>query len=221
MTSLKFHGHACFSINFDDQSILLDPWLTGNPAVGRIPDDLRPTMILVTHNHNDHVGDAVELSKRFGVPLISTPSAGRHYLGEGANVTRLHLGGRLKFDWGSIKCVQALHDSPLAVGETWRVELGAPCGFIVDVHGKRFYHAGDTALFGDMALFAPIDVAMLPIDGKMVMEPEDGVIAARLLDAALVVPMHWREEDPHRFVKLLADDGRKGVVMAAEEAMDV
>ncbi|HEV7657824.1 MAG TPA: metal-dependent hydrolase [Mycobacteriales bacterium] len=221
MTSLKFHGHACFSINFDDTSLLIDPWLTGNPEIGTIPDGLNPTHILVTHNHTDHVGDAIALSKRFGADIITTPSAGRHYLGEGATVTRLHLGGRLKFDWGSIKCVQAIHDSPLAVGETWRVELGAPCGFVVDVHGKRFYHAGDTALFGDMALFAPIDVAMLPIDGKMVMEPEDAVIAARLLDAALVVPMHWRQEDPERFVTLLAEDGRKGTVLAREQTLEI
>ncbi|MFF0223405.1 MBL fold metallo-hydrolase [Streptomyces sp. NPDC004629] len=125
----------------------------------------------------------------------------------------LHLGGRLTLDGASIKCVPAVHDSPLGIGENWRVELGAPCGFVVDIDGTTIYHAGDTALFGDMALFAPVDVALLPIDGRMVMEPVDAVRAAQILQARTVIPMHWRDQDPHAFVDRLADARIAGHVM--------
>lgn len=220
MPTIQFYGHACFGVFTEDVNLLIDPWLSGNPEIGRIPDDLRPpTHILVTHNHRDHVGDAIELSKRYNAPIVATPSGARHYKGEGASIERLHIGGRLKFGWGSIKCVPAFHDSPLAVGETWRVELGAPCGFVVHLDGKSVYHAGDTALYGDMALFAPVDVALLPIDGRMVMEPVDAVQAARFMKAGLVIPMHWRTEDPHAFVKLVEQEGMRGRVMERDEQL--
>lgn len=221
MATLVFHGHACFSLQSGSTTVLIDPWLLGNPEVGRIPEGLEPTHILVTHNHRDHVGDAIMLSQKFSAPIVSTPSAARHYMGEGATVERLHLGGRLKYPWGSIKCVPAFHDSPLAIGQTFRIDLGAPCGFVVEMDGKRVYHGGDTALYGDMALFAPIDVALIAIDGRMVMEPEDAVVAARLMDAKMVIPMHWRDEDPEEFVRLVLADGRQGRVMKKEERMEL
>ena len=199
MPSIKFHAHATFELNGAGQRILIDPWFRKNPAFGYLPEDLNPTLILVTHNHGDHVGDAIELSKTYGVPIVTTPSAARHYEGEGATTHRLHLGGSLKFDWGDIKCVPAVHDSPLAIGETWRVELGAPCGFVVTLEGYKVYHAGDTALYGDMALFAPVDLALLPIDGNYVMEADDAVRAAGLLQAKRVFPMHWRDQAPEAF----------------------
>lgn len=217
MVEIKYYGHACFSLNSGDVSVLIDPWLTGNPEVGRIPDDVRPTHILVTHNHEDHVGDAIELSTRHGAPIITTPHAARHYMAEGATALRLHLGGRQKFEWGSVKCVPAFHDSPLAVGGTFRLLLGAPCGFVITIGGKSIYHAGDTCLFGDMSLFAPVDVAMLPIDGTMTMEPSDAVRAAQFLQADLVLPMHVRDEDPHAFVKSLEAEGIRGLAMANNE----
>jgi len=220
MATLKFHGHACFSIFNDDVHLIIDPWLSGNPDIGKIPDDLRPpTHILVTHNHNDHVGDAVALSKQFDAPIISTPSAARHYRGEGATMDRLHIGGRMPIPGGSIKGTPAFHDSPLAIGENWRVELGAPCGFVVTLDGVSVYHAGDTALFGDMALYGPVDVALLPIDGRMVMEPVDAVRAAEFLDAALTIPMHWRSQDPAAFVKLVEASGRRGRVLERNEEL--
>ncbi|KDQ71171.1 metal-dependent hydrolase [Streptomyces halstedii] len=222
MPALRFYGHACFGLETTTLNLLIDPWLSGNPELGAIPSDLRPpTHILVTHNHRDHVGDAIELSKTYGAPIITTPSAARHYKGEGAATAPLHLGGRLPLDGASVKCVNAIHDSPLGIGETWRVELGAPCGFVVDIDKKSVYHAGDTALFGDMALFAPVDVALLPIDGRMVMEPADAVRAAQLLQAGTVVPMHWRDQDPHAFVGLLTDAGITGHVMKNGETREL
>ncbi|MGH3756806.1 metal-dependent hydrolase [Actinophytocola sp.] len=221
MVRIKYYGHACFALDAGDTSVLIDPWLTGNPEVGHIPDDVRPTLILVTHNHEDHVGDAIELSKRHGAPIVATPHAARHYIAEGAAAIRLHLGGRERFEWGSVKCVPAFHDSPIGTGTTFRLLLGAPCGFVVTIGGKRVYHAGDTCLFGDMDLFAPVDVAMLPMDGKMTMEPADAVRAAKFTQAGLVLPMHARQEDPHAFVKLLAEEGIQGRAMARGETLEL
>ena len=220
MGKLTFHGHACFTIEVGGTSILIDPWLSGNPEVGHIPDIVQPDLILVTHNHGDHAGDAVELSRRFGAPIVATPALARHYSGEGAETLSMHVGGRRRFEWGSVKAVQAIHDSPLSVGQSWRVDLAAPCGFIVEADGRRLYHAGDTCLMMDMKLFAPIDIAMLPIDGLMVMEPEDAVIAAEFLDAGLVIPMHWRQQDPNAFVELLEESGRSGRVLAKAESFE-
>jgi len=207
MVTLKFHGHATFQLFGAGQSILIDPWFRGNPELGAIPDDLDPTLILVTHNHTDHVGDAIAISRKYGVPIVATPSLSRHYEGEGATANRVHLGGRLVYDWGTIKCVPAFHDSPLAIGETWRVELGAACGFVVTLDGVSVYHAGDTALYSDMQLFAPVDVALLPIDGKMVMEPADAIRAGQFLQARTLIPMHWRSEDPKAFAELAKQHG--------------
>lgn len=207
MSSVVFFGHACFAVETADQQILIDPWLTGNPEMARIPEEVHPNLILVTHNHVDHVGDAIELSKKFGAPIVATPSNARHYMAEGASVTLLHLGGRAKYPWGSVKSVPAFHDSPLSIGATWRVDLGAASGFVVEAGGKTIYHAGDTCLFGDMRLWAPVDFALLPIDGVMTMEPKDAIRAAGFLEAEMVIPMHWREEDPDAFVAAAVEAG--------------
>jgi L-ascorbate metabolism protein UlaG (beta-lactamase superfamily) len=207
-----FWGQSCWQMKIDGVELLIDPWLTGNPQLGYIPDGLNPDYILVTHNHTDHVGDAIPLAKKHGSTIIATPSHARHYEAEGAKAERLHLGGRKRFEWGSIKAVQAFHDSPLSIGNSWRVELGAECGFVIEAEGKKIYHAGDTCLFSDMSLWAPVDVALLPMDGQMVMESEDAVRAAQFLEADLTIPIHWRSADPHEFVRMLGAVGLRGQV---------
>jgi len=221
MITLKFHGHATFQIYGAGQSILIDPWFRGNPEIGAVPDDLDPTLILVTHNHTDHVGDAIEISKRYKAPIVTTPSLARHYEGEGATSNRVHLGGRLVYDWGTIKCVPAFHDSPLAIGETWRVDLGAACGFVLTIDEVSIYHAGDTALYSDMQLFAPVDYALLPIDGKMVMEPADAVRAGRFLQARTLIPMHWRQEDPDAFAESARAAGFDSFAMSRGQTVEL
>jgi L-ascorbate metabolism protein UlaG (beta-lactamase superfamily) len=120
---------------------------------------------------------------------------------QGAKVINAHIGGKFKFDFGSVKLFPALHSSSLDDVHT----LGTAVSFMINMGGKNLYHAGDTALFGDMALISEqynIDVAMLPIGGLYTMDSEDAVRAEKLLRAKKVVPMHygkWSEADPYEF----------------------
>ncbi len=224
---VKSLGHATFLLIEGKDRLLFDPWLEANTYLkaatgGKVPDDINPSLILTTHLHGDHFADAIPMAKKYNVPIVSTPEVARHCMGEGAKVVRIHLGGREFFPFGTVKAVQAFHSCPHAIGQTWRGEGGVPCAFVLEFHGKRFYFAGDTALMMDMQLWAPIDVAFLCIDGKMVMPPEDAVRAAEFLQAKVVIPMHWREEDPKAFIKLLESKTKaKGVLLQALETWDV
>lgn len=206
MIKIKFYGHACFSLEKDGQVVLIDPWLRENPVVSAFPEGLRPALILATHGHHDHLGDAVEISKRVGCPILAVPELVSFCAKQGATTTVGHYGGTLSFDFGTVKIVPAWHTSSVMVGDE-RVYAGSPCGFVIRFHGRTFYHAGDTALFGDMKLIGdatPLDYAFLPIGDLATMGIEDAVVAVELLRPRLVIPMHYNTweriaQDPQGF----------------------
>lgn len=192
MPRIRFYGHACFRLEQGDVQVLIDPFFTGNPHIKEIPADLRPTNILVTHGHGDHLGDAIELAKANGATILATPELAGYCGRQGAAVDGAHMGGTVRFPWGSVKLVPAFHSS--SVGPNLDIYAGNPVGMVVRFHGLTFYHAGDTCLFGDMRLIGEgndLDVAYLPIGGHYTMDTEDALKAIELLRPRAIIPGHY------------------------------
>ncbi|MBX6753791.1 metal-dependent hydrolase [Thermorudis peleae] len=201
--TVRYLGHAAFVIEADGKQVVIDPFLTGNPLAAAKPEELSPVAILVTHAHNDHVGDAVAISKRTKAPIIATFELGSYLASQGAEAIPANHGGTVKFDGGSAKLVPAWHTS--TYGDTFAAP-GVPAGFVVRFGGKVLYFAGDTCLFGDMALIGEegLDLAVLPIGDHFTMGPADAVRAVKLLKPRVVIPCHYNtfppiQQDPHAF----------------------
>jgi L-ascorbate metabolism protein UlaG (beta-lactamase superfamily) len=224
MVKLRYLGHSAFTIFDGRRTIIIDPFLSGNNDAPFRARDIVADLILVTHAHNDHLGDAIEMSKRSNSPILCSFELGMYCESQGAKVINAHIGGKFKFDFGSVKLFPALHSSSLDDVHP----LGTAVSFIINIGGKTLFHAGDTALFGDMALISEqynIDIAMLPIGGIYTMDAEDAVRAEKLLKAKKVVPMHygkWSEADPYEFRDHIADQGiGTAVVMRPGDAIIV
>jgi len=189
---LTYLGHSCFFVETAQARLIIDPFLTGNPAATVTAADVRCDYILVSHGHEDHTGDALALSKQNNAPIIANYEITEYYAAKGAKTHGMNPGGGFNFPFGRVKLTIAHHTSSLEAGLN-PIYLGVPCGILLQADGKTLYHAGDTALFLDMQLIgrAAIDVAMLPIGDNFTMGPEDAVTALTFLKPRLAVPMHY------------------------------
>jgi L-ascorbate metabolism protein UlaG (beta-lactamase superfamily) len=186
---LRFLGHACFSLSEGDTTVLIDPFLTGNPKAAIAAEDVKATVILLTHGHADHVGDTVSVAKRTGAPVIAITELAGEIGEEGVDVQDPNLGGTVKLDWGWVKIVPAWHTSTTPKGT-----VNTPAGLLINFFDHVVYHLGDTCLFSDLQLVgkrAPIDVALMCIGGHYTMDRTDAVDAAQLVGAKTVVPCHY------------------------------
>jgi L-ascorbate metabolism protein UlaG (beta-lactamase superfamily) len=191
----EFLGHSCWRLTDGAHTLLIDPWLTDNPKAAIRADDVdRADAILLSHAHFDHLGDAIPIARRTGATVVSTFELVGHCQSEGVeNGHGMNLGGAHAFPWGKVKLVQAFHTSSCGSGPDVKA-MGEPCGFILHFGGLTIYHSGDTAIFGDMALYGrlyPMDLALLPIGDNFTMGPEDALEAVRLLQPKHVAPMHY------------------------------
>jgi L-ascorbate metabolism protein UlaG (beta-lactamase superfamily) len=186
-------GHAAFLLEDGDARVLVDPFLTGNPKAARSADEVDPTHILLTHGHADHIGDAVDIARRTGAPVVAIVELANELmedLGAGHDVRDPNLGGTITFDWGWVKLVQAWHTavSPKGTPHT-------PAGLVIHIGGRTVYHLGDTALFSDLQLIGhragPVDVALMCIGGHYTMDRHDAVTACDLIGARQVIPCHY------------------------------
>ena len=196
--TLTYIGHSAFQLSDGTKTVLIDPFVTGNPAATISADSLSPDAILITHAHNDHVGDAIEIAKRVDCPVVTTVELSHVLSSKGVKqVQGGNFGGTLSFPGGTAKIVPAWHSSTYHDGEN-AVAQGIPAGFVVRFGGVTIYFAGDTCLFGDMALIGDeeLDAAMLPIGDYFTMGPADAVKAAKLLRAPLIVPCHYNTFPP-------------------------
>lgn len=226
-TKVTYYGHACFLIERGGTGVLIDPFLTGNPVVAEYPAALKPTVILVSHAHGDHIGDAVQIATSTGACLVSLPEIASHAAEQGATVAAGNMGGRVNFDFGFVKFVPAWHSSSLPGSN---LSVGTPCGFIVKFFDHVFYHAGDTSVFGDMRLIAeltPVDVALVPIGGLYTMDVPEAVKAVQLIEPKIVIPMHYNtwpviEVDPEEFkTRVEAMTAARCVIMRPGATWDV
>ncbi|MBK9125191.1 MAG: metal-dependent hydrolase [Chloroflexi bacterium] len=195
MTAISFTwlGHSTFLFDFDGHKLLVDPFLTGNPAAPTSASELPADLIVVSHGHGDHVTDVVSIANRTGAKVLSNVEVGgwfdKHGLNKGHSVG-MNTGGT--FDAGFVKVtfVQAFHSSSMPDGSYG----GNPQGFVLTApDGRRLYYSGDTALFGDMALFGEdgLAAAFLCIGDHYTMGVRDSVRATKLLAPKFVVPMHY------------------------------
>jgi L-ascorbate metabolism protein UlaG (beta-lactamase superfamily) len=212
---IRYLGHSAFHL-IGPKNIVIDPFLSGNPMAAELNGE--PDLILVTHAHGDHLGDAVELSKRYGAPIVCMYDIAQHL--KGVHVYGMNY-GPANIEGVDIVMVPAWHSSSIN-GQ----EIGNPAGYIVKMDGKTVYHAGDTFVFGDMALFnelyGPIDVALLPIGGYFTMGPREAAKAVELLKPKIVVPMHYNtfppiRQDPEEFKRLVADKAEVRILKPGEE----
>jgi L-ascorbate metabolism protein UlaG (beta-lactamase superfamily) len=191
---VRFLGHACFELSDGDATVLIDPFLTGNPKAAIGAEDAAATTILLTHGHADHIGDTVAIAKRTGAPVVAIVELAREIGAEGVDVRDPNLGGTVKFDWGSVKLVPAWHTSTTPKGT-----VNTPAGLVIRFSDTAVYHLGDTCVFSDMALVGkrtPIDVALMCIGGHYTMDRTDAVDAAELIGAKTVIPCHYNTFGP-------------------------
>lgn len=139
---VKFHGHSCFEISNDKTVLLIDPWLTGNPQAVKKANDMKPDYVFITHGHSDHLGDAISIAKDNNSTIIATFELATYCNIQGApKIHPMHIGGDYNFDFGWVKLTQATHGSSF-VDEKAVVCAGNPCGFIIEVDGKKFTTRG-------------------------------------------------------------------------------
>lgn len=201
MPKLTFIGHAAFLLEDTAGNVVaIDPFIEGNPATSMRAKDVKANTILITHAHNDHVGDTVDLAKWNDAKVITVVELGNWLESQGVrDVVGANHGGTVAFNGGMAKFVPAWHSSSFNTGEG-AVAPGVPAGLVVRFDGRTFYFAGDTALFGDMRLIGEekIDVAILPIGDHFTMGPDDAARAAALIDARTVIPCHYNTFPPIR-----------------------
>ncbi|HEX5147033.1 MAG TPA: metal-dependent hydrolase [Conexibacter sp.] len=218
---LRFLGHAAFALSDGGTTVLVDPFLTGNPRAAASADEVDATTILLTHGHADHLGDTVAIAKRTGATVVAVVELANEIGAEGVEVRDPNLGGTETFEWGSVKFVPAWHTSNSPSGTP-----SIAAGLLIDFGGTTVYHLGDTCLFSDLQLVGrnrEIDVALMPIGGHYTMDRHDAVEAARLVGAKTVVPIHYDtfppvETDAQAFkADVEGQTGSKVVVLAPGE----
>jgi L-ascorbate metabolism protein UlaG (beta-lactamase superfamily) len=184
MVTYSYLGHSCFLLDDGKYKVLVDPYLTGNPAASRQADEVDCDFILLSHAHSDHIGDAASIAARTGAAVIGVPEV--LALCPGAATQSMNLGGSKTMPFGKIRMVPALHSSGAAGG--------IACGYVIYIGGTTVYYAGDTALFSDMKLIGQkdeLDYAVLPIGDNFTMGLEDAALAAQWLNVKHVIPVHY------------------------------
>ncbi len=190
--SITWHGHANVQIASNDCNILIDPFFSGNPSTTTSWKNIvPPDVVLVTHAHGDHIGDAIAICQRTKAMLGAVVGIAEILQGNGIAAEQIlngigfNIGGTVTFKGAAITMTEAFHTS----------EAGCPTGFIITMPcGYTLYHAGDTGLFSNMQTWGelyPIDLAFLPIGGVFTMDARHAAHAARMLKAKAVLPIHW------------------------------
>ena len=214
MGKIRWLGHACFEIELMKKILFVDPWLDGNPKAPIKSSGIKEAdVVCVTHDHSDHLGDAVEICERTGATFVGIAELSGYARERGLKeAIGINVGGTVEVKGIAISMVQAFHSC----------SRGAPTGFIIKGEGKTIYHAGDTGLFGDMRIIGEIhhpDIALIPIGDYYTMGPREAAEAVKLIKPAKVIPMHYQTfpvlvPSADEFIKLVREKTPKVEVVA-------
>lgn len=224
-TAINYIGHSAFFIENETAGILIDPFISGNPnSVFKIsPDKIKD--ILVTHGHGDHLGDAIPLSKKTGAQITTIFELANYCQTMGATVNGINMGGRIKLNGAFAKFMPAFHSSSTPDGKY----AGMPSSIILEIGGKRIYHAGDTCLHQEMKVigeFFKPDIAFLPIGSHYTMDVNEAATAAQWLNTQTVIPMHYNtfpviNADVQCFKEKIEKEGKKCVILNPGESFSI
>ena len=228
--SIKWLGHATFTITTtQDKVIFIDPFIVGNPLCPITMDDItQANLVLITHDHFDHVGNAVDIAKKTGATVVAQPETSARLISELGlpaesvpNFSQgMNIGATAVFDGITITMTQAFHSSQTA----------SNAGFIIKLEdGFTIYHAGDTGIFASMKLIGelyPIDLALLPIGSVFTMDPVQAAKALTLLNPKKAIPMHYKtfpilEMSADRFVELAKKEAPGVQVIVPEPGQEI
>ncbi len=221
MVNFSYYGHAAFLLDDGKYKLLFDPFLTGNPKATIKSGDVVCDYVLVSHAHGDHIGDADHIVMNNNAAVIAIPEI-LDVCGENVKQIPMNIGGSVNLPFGKVRMVFAQHSSG--------VTGGIACGFVVYIGGLVIYYAGDTALFSDMKLIGQkdnLDYAILPIGDNYTMGLEDAALAAQLLNARHVIPVHYDtwpiiEQDVEQYKKLTESTSRARVhIVKPGETMEL
>jgi len=187
---ITYLAHSGFLLGDGTHRVVIDPFLTGNPLAPTGPDEIDCSTVLLTHGHEDHIGDTLAIAKRCGATVIGCHEIAVWAEGEGLTAIGGNPGGKIETDWGWVAFTQAFHSSTFG-GKP----MGVACGLVVSMGGATVYHLGDTGLFSDLKMLGEIyrpDVACIPIGDRYTMGPELASRAAEWIGAKIAIPMHYK-----------------------------
>ncbi len=214
---ITFLGHAGVKLDFKDKVVIIDPFLTGNPKAPFGAESIdKADIVIVTHDHGDHLGDAFEIAKRTGAVFVSQHELAVLASDQGIERTEgMNIGGPISVDGVKVALTPAWHTAG----------NGDPTGVVVEYEGIVVYHAGDTGLFSDMKLIGELfkpDIAFLPIGSRYTMDVPQAVKAVEFIRPKVAIPIHYNtfpiiEADPNDFKKL-AEKFCQVVILAPGES---
>ena len=190
--NITYYGHSCFGVEINGRKLLFDPFISPNELSKDITvSDIQADYILISHGHEDHIADAEAIAKRTKAKIICNWEISVWLEKKGVeNIHAMNTGGKVKLDFGNVKCVTAQHSSGLPDGTYG----GNPMGFVVESSEGNFYYAGDTALTYDMKLignYRQIDFAFLPIGDNFTMGVDNAIIACDFIQCNTIIGMHY------------------------------
>jgi len=217
---LTYYGQSCFVVEVNKKKILFDPFIQPNPHAKHInTDEIKADYIFLSHGHGDHVADAIAIAKRTDATGVGAAEVAGWFEKNGIKkVHPLNHGGPVKFDFGEVRAVNAVHSSSFPDGSY----AGNPLGFVITSTEGNFYYAGDTALTMDMQLiprWAKLNFAVLPIGGNYTMDVADAIVAAEFINCNTIVGVHYNTFDIIKIdtEKALADFKAAGKTLVLPE----
>jgi len=189
---IHWYGHSNIQVSDGKATVCVDPFFEGNPLCKTDWKAISaPDLVLVTHDHGDHAGQALEICQATGAMLGCVVGTGARFAGAGLPASQLfagigfNIGGTVEHKGIRVTMTPAFHSS----------ESGVPVGYIVRMpSGFTFYHSGDTCVFGDMAIWGelyPLDLALLPMGGFFTMDARQAALACKMLKPKTLIPLHW------------------------------
>lgn len=232
---ITWYGHSAFGLEFGQSKVLIDPFLEGNPSWDKGWEGVAEgcTHVLLTHGHDDHIGNALDICNASGAQLVANFEICMYLVGQGLSdkqINPTNHGGTVDCGGFFTSFVNAVHSSSRQTGDGNNIYLGNPAGLVIDAHGeKRVYHMGDTDIFGDMALIQELfqpQIGMVPIGDRFTMGAKSAALACtRYFDFETIIPCHYGsfpviDQSADGFIDAMGDQASKVRVTPVGEASE-